>query len=66
MEILIQAHARQVAEQKKYLIGEAYFIFVALDDPGHPVGVAVVLPDSEKKLNDTTKHSKEEREKQSE
>ncbi|MFZ4769555.1 MAG: acyl-CoA thioesterase [Ferruginibacter sp.] len=34
MEIFVQSYARKVLAEKKYLISEAYFTFVALDEMG--------------------------------
>ena len=44
MEIFVQAYARKVLEGKKYLISEAYFNFVALDENGNTTSVIPVLP----------------------
>ena len=44
MEIFVQAFARKVLTGKKYLISEAYFIFVALDENGKAIPVTVVKP----------------------
>jgi acyl-CoA hydrolase len=44
MEIFVQAWARKVLSREKYLINEAYFTFVALDDDAHPVLVPKVKP----------------------
>ena len=44
MEIFVQAHARNVLEEKKYLISEAYFTFVALDANGKATPVIAVNP----------------------
>ncbi len=44
MEIFVQAFARKVLAQKKYLISEAYFTFVALDENGKATPVIAVKP----------------------
>ena len=44
MEIFVQAFARKVLTGKKYLISEAYFIFVALDENGKAIPVMAVKP----------------------
>jgi acyl-CoA hydrolase len=44
MEIFVQAWARKIISRQSYLINEAYFTFVALDDNGRPVAVAEVKP----------------------
>lgn len=44
MEILVQAFARKVLEGQKYLISEAYFTFVALNDLGSATTVVAVKP----------------------
>lgn len=42
MEIFVQAWAKKVLTQKAYLINEAYFTFVAIDDNAHPTKVPMV------------------------
>ena len=37
MEIFVQAWSKKVVSQKAYLINEAYFTFVAIDDYGNQV-----------------------------
>ena len=44
MEIFVQSFARKVLEGKKYLISEAYFTFVALDENGNAIPVIAVKP----------------------
>ena len=44
MEIFVHAFARQVTAGKKYLISEAYFTFVALDENGKAAQVIAVKP----------------------
>lgn len=44
MEILVQAFARKILEGKNYLISEACFTFVALDNNGKAVSVIAVKP----------------------
>lgn len=46
MEILIHAFARKVLEGEKYLISEAYFTFVALDENGKITPVIGVAPET--------------------
>jgi len=46
MEILVVAHAKNVLSQKSYLVSEAYFIFVALDDHAHLTAVPSVKPET--------------------
>jgi acyl-CoA hydrolase len=52
MEIFVRAWARNVLSTETYLINEAYFIFVALDDNANPVVVPKVKPTTtEEKLH---------------
>ena len=44
MEIFVQSYARKVLAEKKYLISEAYFTFVALDEMGKASKVISLLP----------------------
>lgn len=44
MEIFVQSFARKVLAGKKYLISEAYFTFVALDEHGKASLVIAVKP----------------------
>ena len=44
MEIFVRAWARKVISRETYLINDALFIFVALDDNAHPVVVPGVKP----------------------
>ena len=44
MEIFVQAWAKKVLSQKAYLINEAYFTFVAIDDNGNPCEVRAIKP----------------------
>lgn len=44
MEIFVQAWSKKVVSQKKYLINEAYFTFVAIDDYGNPSEIAGLKP----------------------
>ncbi len=44
MEIFVETRAKNVISQKSYLINEAYFTFVALDDKAHATAVCVVKP----------------------
>jgi acyl-CoA hydrolase len=60
MEIFVQAFARKVLAEKKYLISEAYFTFVALDEKGKAAQVIAVRPvtESEKKQYDAAERKK--------
>lgn len=44
MEIKVEAWAKKVISQKAYLINEAYFTFVALDDYANPAPIAPIKP----------------------
>lgn len=44
MEIFVQAWSKKVVSQRKYLINEAYFTFVAIDDYGNPSAIAGLKP----------------------
>ncbi|MBS1647579.1 MAG: acyl-CoA thioesterase [Bacteroidetes bacterium] len=44
MEIFVQAWAKKVVSQKAYLINEAYFTFVAIDDYGTPCEIKGLKP----------------------
>lgn len=44
MEIFVQAWAKKVVSQKAYLINEAYFTFVAIDDYANPSEVPGLKP----------------------
>lgn len=44
MEIFVQAWAKKVLSQKAYLINEAYFTFVAIDDYANPSEVPALKP----------------------
>lgn len=44
MEIHVIAWAKKIVSQKAYLINEAYFTFVALDDNGKATGVPQIKP----------------------
>lgn len=46
MEILVRAWARKVISKEVYLINEAYFTFVALDDNANPVTAPKVKPET--------------------
>lgn len=46
MEIFVNAYAKKVLEDRKYLISDAYFSFVALDKKGKATSVPEVLPES--------------------
>lgn len=47
MEIFVQAWAKKVITQKAYLINEAYFTFVAIDDNASTTPVPLVNPKTE-------------------
>jgi acyl-CoA hydrolase len=47
MEIFVQAWAKKILSQKAYLINEAYFTFVALDDNASPTIVPAIKTTSE-------------------
>lgn len=51
MEIFVQAWAKKVLSQKAYLINEAFFTFVAIDDNACPTEVYLLkpVPENEKK-----------------
>lgn len=44
MEIFVQAWSKKVVSQKAYLINEAYFTFVAIDDYGNPSEIGSLKP----------------------
>lgn len=44
MEIFVQAWAKKIISQKAYLINEAYFTFVALDDNAKATNVPQIKP----------------------
>lgn len=46
MEIFVTAHAKNVLSQKTYLVAEAYFVFVAMDDHAHLSPVPEVKPET--------------------
>ena len=47
MEIFVEAWAKKILSQKAYLINEAYFTFVALDDNANPAIVPGIKPRSD-------------------
>jgi len=47
MEIFVQSFARKVLAGKKYLISEAYFTFVAIDENGNASPVIAVKPSTQ-------------------
>ncbi len=63
MEIFVQSFAREVLAGKKYLISEAYFTFVALDENGKAAQVIAVKPvtQSEKEQYDAALNRKRKR-----
>jgi acyl-CoA hydrolase len=44
MEIFVQAWAKKIISQRAYLINEAYFTFVAIDDNSKPTLVSSIKP----------------------
>jgi acyl-CoA hydrolase len=44
MEIFVQAWAKKILSQRAYLINEAYFTFVAIDDNASPAIVPSIKP----------------------
>lgn len=46
MEIKVQAWAKKVISQKAYLINEAYFTFVAIDDYANPAAIIPIKPET--------------------
>lgn len=54
MEIFVEAWAKKVISQKAYLINEAYFTFVAIDDYGNPSEVPETRPQTEKEKKEYT------------
>lgn len=50
MEIFVESYARNVVAGKKYLISEAFFTFVALDEHGKAAAVIAVKPETEKEI----------------
>lgn len=61
MEIFVRAFARNVAGKRKYLISEAYFTFVALDNKSKPVKIIEVRPvtESEKRQHEEAWHRRD-------
>lgn len=62
MEIKVEAWAKKVISQKAYLINEAYFTFVALDDYANPTAIAPLKPVTkaeQKEYNDAARRKKE-------
>ena len=52
MEIFVQAWAKKVISQQAYLINEAYFTFVAIDDNANTTAVPPVNPSTDKEKKD--------------
>jgi acyl-CoA hydrolase len=44
MEVRAMAWARKVLSQEEYLVNEAYFTFVAMDEYGKPAEIPAVKP----------------------
>ncbi len=65
MEIFVQSYARKVLLGKRYLISEAYFTFVALDENGKSSPVLGLTPisDDEKRQYDEALSRKQQRHK---
>lgn len=63
MEVFVQAWARKVLSRDTYLINEAYFTFVAMDDNAHPTRVPLIKPetDEEKEHYELALQRKEQR-----
>lgn len=62
MEIFVQAWAKKILSQKAYLINEAYFTFVAIDDYGNPCEIISLKPTTElekKQYADADKRKKQ-------
>ena len=55
MEIFVQAWAKKVISQKAYLINEAFFTFLALDENAVPTVVPKVLPTTDEEKREYTK-----------
>jgi acyl-CoA hydrolase len=55
MEIFVQAWAKKVISQKAYLINEAFFTFVALDENAVPTVVPKVRPTTDEEKREYTK-----------
>ena len=51
MEVFVRANARKVTAGSIYLISEAYFTFVALDETGNPAPVIQLQPVSSDEVN---------------
>lgn len=58
MEIFVQAWAKKILSQKAYLINEAYFTFVAIDDNGDATTIPQVKPISAGEKSQYTKAQK--------
>ncbi len=52
MEIFVQAWAKKVLSKNEYLINEAYFTFVALDENAKPVNILPVIAVTEKEIRE--------------
>ncbi len=50
MEIFVEASSKNVLSQESYLINEAFFTFVALDDQAHATPVCAVKPKTKKEI----------------
>lgn len=48
MEIFVEVWAKKVLTQKEYLISEAYFTFVAIDDNANPTPVMHINPKTDR------------------
>ena len=52
MEVFVEVWAKKVLTQKEYLISEAYFTFVAIDDNANPTPVMHIKPKSEREKSE--------------
>ncbi|MBS1652953.1 MAG: acyl-CoA thioesterase [Bacteroidetes bacterium] len=62
VEIFVQVWSKKVISQKAYLINEAYFTFVAIDDYGNPCevkGLKPVTADEKKQYNAALKRKEQ-------
>lgn len=58
MEIFVQAWAKKILSQKAYLINEAFFTFVAIDDNGSATAIPLVIPKSSQEKTEYKKAQK--------
>lgn len=62
MEIKVQAWAKKVISQKAYLINEAYFTFVAIDDYANPAPISPIKPETAEEKKEYTAADKRRKE----